>query len=198
MGERLELLIEDALIRTRVAALGRRIDADYRGRRLCLVVALKGAAVFAADLAREISLPATLDFITAASYGAGTTSSGSVRLAGLDGLAIAGRHVLVIEDILDTGRTSSAILGRLQAQRPASLALCVLLRKPAAAALDLPVYAVGFDIADDFVVGYGMDHAERYRNLRGIHRLVLDRSPAPRQDGDGGGDGDGDGDRQRA
>jgi hypoxanthine phosphoribosyltransferase len=185
MDGRLEVLISEARIRTRVAALARRIDADYRGRALSLVVVLKGAAVFAADLARRISLPVSFDFIAASSYGAGTTSSGRVRLAGLEGLDIAGRHVLVIEDILDTGRTSSAILDRLGAQRPASLALCALLRKPAAARLDLPVYAVGFDVADDFVVGYGMDHAERYRNLRGIHRLMLDRGAAARQDGGG-------------
>lgn len=185
MGAGLELLIGERRIARRVAALARRIDADYRGRAPALVVVLKGAAVFAADLARQISLPVTLDFIAAASYGAGTTSSGSVRLAGLDGLDVAGRHVLLIEDILDTGRTSTAILDRLQAQRPASLALCALLRKPAAARLDLPVHTVGFDIADDFVVGYGMDHAERYRNLRGIHRLVLDRDTGRRQDGDG-------------
>jgi hypoxanthine phosphoribosyltransferase len=185
MGGHLELLIGEERIRARVTALGRRIDADYQGRALSLVAVLKGAVVFAADLARQISLPVMLDFITAASYGAGTTSSGRVMLAGLDSLDIAGRHVLVIEDILDTGRTSSAILDRLEVQRPATLALCALLRKPAAAALELPVYAVGFDIADDFVVGYGMDHAERYRNLRGIHRLVLDRGAGTRQDGDG-------------
>ena len=112
---------------------------------------------------------------------------GAVTLAGLDRLDIAGRHVMVIEDILDTGRTSAVILDRLRPQRPASLAICALLRKPAAAALDLPVYAVGFDIPEDFVVGYGMDYAGRYRNLRDIHRLTLDRAAAPRQDGDGDG-----------
>ena len=185
MGGRRELLIGAGRIRARVAALARRIDADYYGRAVTLVVVLKGAIIFAADLARQISLPVTLDFIAAASYGAGTTSSGRVMLEGLGRIAVAGRHVLVIEDILDTGRTSAAILDRLQTQAPASLALCALLRKPAAALLDLPVYAIGFDIADDFVVGYGMDHAERYRNLRGIHRLVLDRGAGPRQDSGG-------------
>ena len=104
----------------------------------------------------------------------GTRSSGQVALSGLDRLDLAGRDILVIEDILDTGRTSAAILDRLGSGGPASLALCALLRKPAAAALDLPVAYVGFDIAEDFVVGYGMDYAERYRNLRGIHRLILD------------------------
>ena len=186
MDQSLELLIGEERIRVRVAALGRHIETDYRGRPLSLVVVLKGAAVFAADLARRIDLPLRLEFITAASYGVGTTSSGRVRLAGLDGLDVAGRDVLLIEDILDSGRTSGAIIDRLAAQEPASLAICALLRKPAAAALDLPVYAVGFDIADDFVVGYGMDHAEHYRNLRGIHRLPLDRGAVPRQDDDDG------------
>jgi hypoxanthine phosphoribosyltransferase len=135
---------------------------------------LKGACVFAADLMRQIETPFTIDFIAAASYGASTRSSGTVALDGLDRLDLAGRDVLLIEDILDTGRTSGVLLDRLWLQDPASLALCTLLRKPAAAALDLPVAFVGFDIPDDFVVGYGMDYAERYRNLRGIHRLVFE------------------------
>ncbi len=189
MGVRLQRLIGERRIRARVALLARRIDADYRDKAPHLVVVLQGAFVFAADLARQISLPITLDFIAVASYGAGTTSSGAVTLAGFDRLDITGRHVVVIEDILDTGRTSAVILDRLRPQRPASLAICSLLRKPAAAALDLPLYAVGFDIPEDFVVGYGMDYAGRYRNLRDIHRLTLDRAAVPRQDGDGDGDG---------
>ena len=171
--ERLEPLIPERRIRARIAALARRIDADYRGKPLSLVVVLKGAAIFAADLMRRIGIPFTIDFIAAASYRNSTRSSGQVALGGIYGLALAGRHVLVIEDILDTGLTSAAILDRLRQRGPAGLALCTLLRKPAAAALDLPVPYVGFDIADDFVVGYGMDYAERYRNLRSIHRLIL-------------------------
>jgi hypoxanthine phosphoribosyltransferase len=172
--ERLELLISERQIRAQVAALARRIDADYRGRKLGLVVVLKGAFVFAADLARRIGIPCTIDFISAASYGAGILSSGRVALGGLERLEIGARDILVIEDILDTGRTSAAILDALHPRNPGSLALCTLLRKPAAATLDLPARYVGFDIPDDFVVGYGMDHAERHRNLRGIHRLIHD------------------------
>src|SRR6266849_1141696 len=150
MAERLELLIAERRIQARVAALARRIDAEYAGKALSLVVVvLKGAVVFAADLLRRITIPVTLDFIGASSYGAGRRSSGNVALGGLDRLDLAGRHVLVIEDILDTGRTSAAILDRLRRRRPASLALCALLRKPAAK-LDLPVSYTGFDIADDF------------------------------------------------
>jgi hypoxanthine phosphoribosyltransferase len=174
MAERLEPLIPHPRIRARVMSLARRIDADYCGKRLSLIVVLKGASIFAADLMRQIESPLTIDFVAAASYGAGTRSSGTVALSGFDRLDLAGRDVLVIEEILDTGRTSAALLDGLQRHGPASLALCTLLRKPAAAALDLPAAYIGFDIPDDFVVGYGMDHAERYRNLRGIHRLVFE------------------------
>ena len=178
MGERLELLIAERDINARVAALARDIDMDYRGKRLSLIVVLKGAVIFAADLMREIETPCTFDVVSAASYGAGTRPSGAVTLTGLDGLDIAGRDVLVIEDILDTGRTIAAILDALQQRGPASLGLCALLRKPEAIALDLPVAYIGFDIPDEFVVGCGMDYAERYRNLRDIHRLVFDESSA--------------------
>jgi hypoxanthine phosphoribosyltransferase len=174
MVERLEPLISERRIRARTAALARRIDADYRGRQLSLVVVLKGATIFAADLVRLMTIPVTLDFIAASSYGAGTRPSGKVALCGLDGLDISGRSVLVVEDILDTGRTVAAILDRLRQRGPASLELCALLRKQAARALDLPVGYAGFDIPDDFVVGWGMDYAERYRNLRGVYRLILD------------------------
>jgi hypoxanthine phosphoribosyltransferase len=177
--ERLEPIISDRRIGARVAALARRIDSDYRGKPLGLVVVLKGAFVFAADLARRLTIPFTIDFVAAASYGAASRSSGKVALTGLDRLEIADRHVLVVEDILDTGRTSEAILAALRARGPLSLALSALLRKPAAAGLDLPVRSIGFDIADEFVVGYGMDYAERYRNLPGIHRLSFGNPEFP-------------------
>jgi hypoxanthine phosphoribosyltransferase len=174
MAERLELLISERRIRARTAALARRIGDDYRGKELSLVIVLKGAVMFAADLMRHITIPFTIDFIAAASYGEGTQSSGTVALSGLDGVAIGGRHVLVVEDILDTGRTVGAVLDSLARRGPASLALCALLRKPGAAALDLPVAYTGFDIPQDFVVGWGMDYAERHRNLRAVYRLILD------------------------
>ena len=173
MVERLLPLISERRIRARTAALAHRIEDDYRGKSLCLVVVLKGATIFAADLMRHLTIPFTLDFIAASSYGAGTRSRGKVALSGLDGLRLSGRDVLVVEDILDTGQTLAAVVGGLAERGPASLALCALLRKPAAA-LDLPVFYVGFDIPPDFVVGWGMDYAERYRNLRGVYRLILD------------------------
>jgi len=174
MVERLLPLISERRIRARTAALARRIEDDYRGKALCLIVVLKGAVVFAADLMRHIRIPFTIDFVAAASYGEGTRSSGKVALSGLDGLDLSGRDVLVVEDILDTGRTLTAVVDALRRSGPASLALCALLRKPAAAVVDLPVGYVGFDIPPDFVVGWGMDYAERYRNLRGVYRLILD------------------------
>jgi hypoxanthine phosphoribosyltransferase len=174
--ERLELLISERRIRARIAALARRIDVDYRGRHLSLVVVLKGAFVFAADLARRLGTPVTTDFISASSYGAGTRSSGNVALGGMDRLQLDGRHVLVVEDILDTGRTGAAVLDLLRRRGLASLALCTLLRKPAAGAPPLAADYVGFDIGHDFVVGYGMNYAERHRNLRGIYRLVPDEA----------------------
>lgn len=169
-------MISQRRIAARVTALARRIDEDYRGLPLPLglVVVLKGAVIFAADLMRRIAVPCTIDFIAAASYGTATRSSGSVALGDAGGgLDLAGRHVLVIEDVLDSGLTGAAVLAALRRHEPASLALCALLRKPGARALDLPVRYVGFDIGGDFVVGYGMDYAERYRNLRGIYRLAV-------------------------
>lgn len=174
MADRLELVISERRLRARTAALARRIAADYRDKPLSLIVVLKGAVVFAADLMRCLDMPATVDFIAAASYGERTQSAGSVALLGDDRLRIAGRHLLVVEDILDSGLTGAVILDRLASRRPASLKFCALLRKPGALALDLPVGYVGFDIPDDFVVGWGMDFAERYRNLRGVYRLVAD------------------------
>jgi hypoxanthine phosphoribosyltransferase len=181
MVERLEQLISERRIRARTAALARRIDADYRGRELTLLVVLKGALIFAADLMRHLRVPFILDFVAASSYGTGTLSSGKVALAGLDRLEVGGRHVLVVEDILDTGRTCATIIERLRQRRPAGIALCALLRKPAAGTVDLPVAYAGFDIADDFVVGWGMDYAERYRNLRGVYRLIIDGDGEPRR-----------------
>ena len=134
---------------------------------------LKGAAIFAADLMRGLTIPFTVEFVAASSYRDRTRSSGEVALGDIDALHLAGRHVLVIEDILDTGLTTTALLDRLRRRRPASLKLCALLDKRNGRAPDLPVAFTGFAIPDEFVVGYGMDYAERYRNLRGVYRLVL-------------------------
>lgn len=175
---RLEPLISERRIRSRVADIAERIDSDYRGEPLSLVVVLKGAYVFAADLVRRIEMPCTVDFVTATSYGRATRSSGRVTIRGIDRLEVVGRRVLVIEDILDTGLTGAAIFEQLAPCKPADIMFCTLLRKPGAISRELPVLYAGFDIPNDFVVGYGMDYAERYRNLRDIRRLIFDSRDA--------------------
>ena len=140
------------------------------------MVVLKGGAIFAADLIRELTIPFTIEFIAASSYRDSTSSSGEVTLSDAGALAIGGRDVLVVEDILDTGLTTTTLLDRLNRHRPASLKLCVLFDKRNGRAADLPVAYAGIAIPDVFVVGYGMDYAERYRNLRGVYRLNLDEA----------------------
>src|SRR6266480_102054 len=160
-----EILLDAETIRRRVGELGARISNDYAGRDLVLVSILKGALPFLADLMREVPIYCSLDFLEVSSYGAGTTSSGVVRI--LKDLAhpIEGRDVLVVEDILDTGHTLSYVFEHLRAQRPASVRLCVLLDKPARRVIPIEIDYRGFEIPDKFVVGYGLDYAERYRNL---------------------------------
>jgi len=164
-------------IQRRVGELAQAIDADYAERvgenSLRLVVVLKGGIVFAADLIRCLATPLTIDFVRARSY-EGTQSTGNVELSHLPDQPVAGAHVLVVEDILDTGRTTAAILERLRADGPASLAVCVLLDKPARRKLDVLAEYVGFTIEDHFVVGYGLDVQEHARQLPGIHVLKSD------------------------
>jgi hypoxanthine phosphoribosyltransferase len=163
--ERLEVLIPEDELRARVAELGERITGDYRDRDLVLVCLLKGAVFFCADLCRAIRLPLRLEFLRAASYGQAMVSSGSVRVGDVEDQAIAGRDVLVVEDIVDSGLTLSRILDRLLGAGPRSLALCCLLHKDRGTRHPFELTYVGFRVPDRFVVGYGLDHAERYRNL---------------------------------
>lgn len=160
-----EVLVTTPALRRRVRALGARITADYAGHEIVLVGVLKGALVFLADLARAIALPVTIDFVAAASYGAGTVSSGAVRLTRDVGEPLAGRHVLVVDTVLDTGHTLRAIDATLRPRRPASLRYCVLLAKQRPGPPPFVADYVGFRIPDRFVVGYGLDYAQRYRNL---------------------------------
>ena len=174
--ERLEPLISEECIRRRVGELAGEIDADYRDKPLTLVIVQKGAVIFAADLMRQIGIPLTIEFVVASSYGKGTESSGRVTLRGTDNLDIAGRHVILVEDILETGLTSKAVIDELGRRAPASLALCTFLRKDRVSNRDLPTRYVGFEIPEEFVVGYGMDYAERYRNLSGVFRLIFEEA----------------------
>jgi hypoxanthine phosphoribosyltransferase len=167
-----EVLIDEAALRQRIEELGEEISADYDGREVLLVGVLKGAVFFMADLMRQLSLPCEIDFMAISSYGEGTDSSGVVRiLKDLDS-NITGRHVLVVEDIIDTGLTLSYLMRNLGAREPESLEVCSLLVKHGRRESDVPVKYVGFEIPNRFVVGYGLDFAERYRNLP--HVAVLE------------------------
>jgi hypoxanthine phosphoribosyltransferase len=167
-----EVLIQEHAVKDRVRALGAEISADYAGRDLLLVGVLKGAVFFMADLMRELSIPCEIDFMAISSYGAATDSSGVVRnLKDLD-INIAGRDVLVVEDIIDSGLTLSWLLKNLASRQPASIEIVALLRKPDAVKVEVPVKYVGFDIPNEFVVGYGLDYDEHYRNLRDIGTLA--------------------------
>lgn len=158
-------LLTAARLRARVRALGRRISADYAGRDLHLIGVLHGAFVFMADLVREIGRPMTCDFLRVSSYGAGTVSSGRLRMSIDFDRPIRGRDVLLVEDIVDTGRTASKVLASLRRKNPASLRLCALLHKPSRSEVPVTLDYLGFTVPDEFVVGYGLDYDARYRNL---------------------------------
>lgn len=166
-------LIEAEQIRARVRALAQEIEADYAGAPLVLLTVLKGSLHFASDLQRAMSecLELHLEFIRARSYD-GTASTGTVELLYTPEVGFTGRHVLVLEDILDTGRTATSILAHVRAQQPATLRLATLLDKPARRVVPIEADYVGFRIDDHFVVGYGLDLNERYRHLPAIHCLV--------------------------
>lgn len=162
-------LLSAEAIATRVRELGRSISSDYAGRELVVVCALKGGFVFAADLIRAIDLPLRVEFLRGESYGDETVSSGTVRITQEPDALLAGREILLVEDIVDTGRTSFQLLEVLRAHRPVSLKVCSLLHKPARKIVHVPIDYLGFTIGDEFVVGYGLDHAGLHRNLPDIH-----------------------------
>ena len=170
--EKLKILIRHAAIERRVRAVAHHITRDFKGQRVHLIGVLKGACIFLSDLVREINLETSIDFIAVSSYGRGKDSSGQVRLLKDLDSNIKGLNVILVEDILDTGLTSTAIVDGLRRRGPASLALCTLLRKPMAAKMDVAIAYTGFDIDDAFVIGYGLDFAERYRNLPFIGTLA--------------------------
>ncbi|KAB8175714.1 hypoxanthine phosphoribosyltransferase [Microbispora sp. NEAU-D428] len=173
MGKDLSrVLISEQELQEKIRELAGQIDADYAGRELLIVGVLKGAVMVMADLARALHVPVQMDWMAVSSYGAGTISSGVVRvLKDLD-TDIAGRHVLVVEDIIDSGLTLSWLMNNLKSRNPASVEICTLLRKPDAVKVELDVRYVGFDIPNEFVIGYGLDYAERYRNLPFIGTLA--------------------------
>jgi hypoxanthine phosphoribosyltransferase len=161
-----KILIPEDVLQARVAELAQEINATYTDEdRPLLVCVLKGAFMFLADLTRHLEMRHEIDFMETSSYGAGTVSSGVVRILLDLERNIEGRHVLIVEDIIDTGRTLDYITRNLRTRNPASLRICTLLSKPARRVIDIPIDFVGFEIPDEFVVGYGLDYAEIYRNL---------------------------------
>ncbi len=160
-----EILVEEDQLRARIAELGEEISTYYDGRDLLLIGVLKGAVFFMADLMRHLTVPCEVDFMAISSYGASTDSSGVVRILKDLDINIEGRNVLVVEDIIDSGLTLSYLVRNLESREPASLEVCALLTKPGRREINVDVRWVGFEIPNRFVIGYGLDFAERYRNL---------------------------------
>ena len=160
-----EILIDEETLGARIAQLGAEVSADYQGRDLLLIGVLKGAVFFMADLMRHLTVPCEVDFMAISSYGDSTDSSGIVRILKDLDINIEGRDVLVVEDIIDSGLTLSYLMRNLESREPASLEVCALMTKPARREIDVPVRYIGFEIPNRFVVGYGLDFGERYRNL---------------------------------
>lgn len=167
-GEITKILVTEEQITSKVAELAAEIDAKYAGKDVLLVGVLKGAVMFMADLSREIQIPVQMDWMAVSSYGSGTQSSGVVRILKDLDADVLGRHVLIVEDIIDSGLTLSWLASNLKARGAASVEIVAFLRKPEAAKVDVEVALVGFDIPNEFVVGYGLDYAERYRTLKGV------------------------------
>jgi hypoxanthine phosphoribosyltransferase len=172
-----EVLIDRDVLQRRIEELGEEISTDYAGRDLLLIGVLKGAVFFMADLMRNLTIPCEIDFMAISSYGDSTDSSGVVRILKDLDINIEGRDVLIVEDIIDSGLTLSYLMRNLEARGPASLEICSLLTKPERREADVPVRYIGFEIPNRFVVGYGLDFAERYRNLPYVG--VLDSELVP-------------------
>jgi hypoxanthine phosphoribosyltransferase len=173
-----EVLIEPERLQERVRQLGAEISRDYAGRDLVMVGVLKGAVVFVADLLRSLEIPCEIDFMDVSSYGSSTDTSGVVRiLKDLDD-PVTGRDVLIVEDIVDSGLTLNYLLRSLSARDPASLEVCALMTKADRRRVEVPIRYVGFEIPDAFVVGYGLDYGQKYRNLEHVAVLTEDAVPA--------------------
>lgn len=165
MSDKINVLIDEEAVNRKIAELGEQISGDYQGKSVHLICVLKGSVFFTCELAKRITVPVTLDFMSVSSYGDGTESSGRVKIAKDLDEGIEGKEVIVIEDIIDSGRTLSYLLALLNARKPGSLKLCTLLDKPDRRVTEVTVDYTGFEIPDKFVVGYGLDYAQQYRNL---------------------------------
>ena len=165
MAEKISVLISENDVDAKIAELGRQISEEYAGKQVHLICILKGSVFFTCELAKRITVPVSMDFMSVSSYGDGTSSSGIVKIAKDLDETIEGKDIIVIEDIIDSGRTLSYLLEVLAKRNPSSMKLCTLLDKPDRRVKDVKVDYVGFEIPDEFVVGYGLDYAQKYRNL---------------------------------
>ena len=170
-----EVLVPSEDLQRRIAELGAEISRDYEGRDLVMIGVLKGALLFIADLMRQLTVPCEVDFMAVSSYGSSTDSSGVVRILKDLEAPIEGRDVLIVEDIIDSGLTLQYLLRNLRARNPGSLEVCALLTKPARRRVELPIRYVGFEIPNRYVIGYGLDYAQRYRNLSYVAALNEER-----------------------
>ncbi len=165
MAEKIEVLVSEEKVAERIKELGEQISKDYEGKEIHMICILKGGVFFMVDLSKRINVPVSLDFMSVSSYGNGTKSSGVVRIAKDLDESIEGKDVIIVEDIIDSGRTLYYLMDILKKRNPNSIRLCTLLDKPERREKDVTVDYVGFEIPDEFVVGYGLDYAQKYRNL---------------------------------
>lgn len=165
MSEKIKVMLSEEEVNERIAVLGKQISEDYAGKQVHIIGILKGSVFFMCELAKRITVPVSMDFMSVSSYGDATVSSGVIRIAKDLDETLEGKDVLVIEDIIDSGRTLSYLLEVLAKRKPNSMKLCTLLDKPDRRVIDVDVDYVGFEIPDEFVVGYGLDYAQKYRNL---------------------------------
>ena len=165
MSEVIRELLSEEVVAAKIKEIGQQITKDYEGKEIHLICVLKGGVFFTCELAKRIEVPVSLDFMSVSSYGMETESSGVVKIIKDLDESIEGKNVLVVEDIIDSGRTLSLLLENLRQRKPKTLKLCTLLNKPARRVTDIQVDYVGYEIPDEFVVGYGMDYAQKYRNL---------------------------------
>ena len=174
MAERIRVLLSEEEVNERIRQIGEQISKDYEGRQVHLICVLKGGSFFMCELAKRITVPVSLDFMSVSSYGSGTKSSGVVKIVKDLEEPLDGKDVIVVEDIVDSGRTLSYLLELLGKRNPKSLALCTMLDKPERRVVDVKVDYTGFNIPDEFVVGYGLDYDQRYRNLPYIGVVEFD------------------------
>lgn len=174
MSEKIQVVYSEEEVRNRIKEMGEEISRDYAGKEVHLICVLRGGSFFMCELSKYITVPVTIDFMSVSSYGVGTESTGIIKInKDLDD-AIAGKEVIVVEDIIDSGRTLSHLMDLLETRRPESLALCTLLDKPDRRVMEVNVDYTGFQIPDFFVVGYGLDYAQKYRNLPYIGKVSFD------------------------